>query len=245
MGWGIKSVAEYAVANHHRVAKLLEAVKIERDDDKNIALVSDPGAFQAAIDFLKGSPYRERDRKGNLGTEVHATMEAYVKKQPWPTVSEDAAPYVEQFKKFLDEWAPEFEVAEASVYNRTLKYAGTLDAIAKINYSLPGIGASTVLLDYKTTGSGVYPEAAQQLAAYRFAEFIGMPDGKEAPMPPVDGTAVVWLRPDGYDVVPVVADEKVFRAFRHTIEQFRWMEELSKDVIGIPLPTPKKEEATA
>lgn len=238
--WAAKATAEFAVANHRQVSAMLEAVKLAKDD-KGFLRVTDPDAVQSAIDWLKGSPWRERDRKGNVGTAVHAVAEAYVLGKAAPTVIEEALPYVAQFEQFLADWNPKYELAEASVYNRALKYAGTLDAIMTVDGL--NVTPTRLLVDYKTTGSGVYPEAALQLAAYRNAEFIGMPDGSEQPMPQVDGAAVLWLRPDGYDFIPVVADERVFRAFRYTMEVFRWAEELSKAVIGQPLPAPKKEEA--
>src|SRR3990172_181392 len=80
-------------------------------------------------------------------------------------------------------------VPEASVFNRTERYAGTLDAIATI-------GGRTLVIDVKS-GKGVYPETALQLAAYRWAEFVGVPDGSEQPMPPTVGAAVLHLTDQG------------------------------------------------
>jgi hypothetical protein len=238
--WAAKATAEFAVANHRTLSQMVEAVKLKKDES-GFLRVSDPDAIQSAIDWLKGSPWRERDRKADVGTALHAIAEAHVLGKDMPKVADELAGYVASFSAFIEDWKPRFELAEASVYNRTLKYAGTLDAIAEIDGL--GVKPTRLLLDYKTTGSGVYPEAALQLAAYRNAEFIGMPDGSEAPMPAVDGAAVIWIRPDGYDFIPVVTDEVVFKSFRYTMEVFRWAEEISKSAIGQPLPTPKKEEA--
>lgn len=238
IGWGIKSVAEYAVANHRQLSSMLQTVKLQKTKDEGIYVVSDPDAVESATKWLKGSPYRERDRKAALGTSVHEHAEAYQKGRPFPPARDDVRPYVESFHKFLDDFNPEMELAEASVYNRTLKYAGTLDNISIIN-------DERILLDFKT-GKGVYPEAALQLAAYRYAEFIGMPDGSEAKMPEVDGAAVVHLREDGYELIPVVADENVFNSFRYCIEVFRWVEEISKNVIGQAIvPEGKASDAPA
>ncbi len=235
--WGMKAVAEYAVANHRQLSSMLETVRVRRTDTDGMLLVTDPDAVQAAIDWLKGSPYRERDRKADIGTAVHQAAEAHVLGKPWPTPADDVAPYVEQFHRFIADFEPTWELAESSVYNRTEAYAGTLDAIVMI----PGRGRA--LIDYKTTGKGVYPEHALQLAMYRYAEFIGLPDGTEAPMPEVDGCAVLWLAPDTYELVPVVADAAIFTAAKYVRECFRWMEELSKSVVGQPLPVPTKEAA--
>jgi hypothetical protein len=238
----MKAVAEFAVANHRTVSQMLDGVTLKRQNG-DLLVVSDPNAVQGAIDWLKQSPYRERDRKADIGTAVHEVVEAYVKRRPVPTPIGGTEGYVAAFQQFLEDWKPRYELAEASVYNRKLHYAGTLDAICEID-GLGELGKTAkIMLDYKTTGAGVYPEAALQLSAYRFAEFIGMPDGTEAPMPAVDGCAVVWLKPEGeYALVPVIADERTFTSFRYVQETFRWAEEISKGVIGQPLPAPKKEE---
>lgn len=237
--WGMREVASYAAVNHRVLAAMLEAVRV-RKTPGGLAIVTDPDAVTGAIDWLKESPWRERNRKADVGTAVHAAVEAHILGVAWPEPDEDTAGHLAQFRRFVDAFDPKFELAEASVYNRTAKYAGTLDFIATI----PGRGRA--LVDTKTSGSGVYPEAALQLAAYRFAEFVGLPDGTEAPMPAVDGCAVLWLPggddPDGWDLIPVVADETVFRSFRHVIEVARWQEETSKGVIGQPLPLPSTPE---
>jgi hypothetical protein len=239
--WGMREVASYAAVNHRVLAAMLEAVRVKKTPG-GLAIVTDPDAVTGAIDWLKESPWRERNRKADIGTAVHAAVEAHILGVPWPEPEEGTEGHLAQFARFIEAFHPTFELAEASVYNRTAKYAGTLDFIATI----PGRGRA--LIDTKTAGSGVYPEAALQLAAYRYAEFIGLPDGTEAPMPTVDGCAVLWLPggddTDGWALIPVVADEQVYRSFRHVIEVARWAEELSKSVIGQPLPIPS-DPATA
>ena len=236
--WGMKAVAEFAVANHRVLSGMLDGVRLSKGPD-GTAVVKDPDAVQGAIDWLKGAPYRERDRKANVGSALHALAEAHVLGRPTPDPDPSIAGHAASFRAFLDEWRPTFEMTEATVYSRSESYAGTLDAIAVI----PGLGR--VLLDYKTSGSGVYPEAALQLAMYRHAEFVGLPDGSEAPMPQVDGCVVVWVRADGYDVIPVIADEQVFRSALYVREVMRWAEETSKGVIGQPMPLPKPESVAA
>lgn len=235
INWAARTVAEYAVANIHRVRHMLEAVTVKKDDATGIALVSDPAAMMGAIDWLKGCTYRNREYKANLGSTIHAHTEAYMKRQPFPEPPTDAAGYITAFRQWLADWSPTFEMAEASVFSRTYRYAGTLDAIVRI----PKVGRCVI--DYKSTGSGVYPEAALQLAAYRNAEFIGRPDGREEKMPAIDATFVLWLKPDGYEFVPVDTTEPVFRSFRHAIEMFRWVEEIAQHVIGSPLDPPVEE----
>jgi hypothetical protein len=180
------------------------------------------------VRYLKGLPYAHRDRAADLGTFVHAAIEAYILGKPFPTWPPTVKSRMVRFIQFLSDYKPEFEATEASVYNRTERYAGTLDAIATL-------GNRKLLLDVKT-GKGVYPEVALQLAAYRYAEFIGLPNGDEEMMPEVDGCAVIHLpETPGYDLIEMRADEDVFLAFRYCREVFRWQEETSKTVLlGTP-----------
>lgn len=251
MAWGMKAVAEFAVANYRQLAAMVgSSYRFDRDPSGRIVgILDDPDAVVSAIDWLKGSPYRERERKADAGTAIHAHAEAYALGKPMPEPTPDIAEQVAAFHRFLEDFQPTpvrhdggFWMAEASVYNRTESYAGTLDAIMDI----PRHGRC--LIDYKSA-KGVYAETAMQLAAYRFAEFIGLPDGTEWPMPKVDGCAVLHLHPDagprGYALIPVIADEQVFTAFKYAREVFRWAEETSKGVVGKPIPAPVREQVAA
>src|SRR5690606_26268356 len=129
------------------------------------------------------------ERAARLGTEIHAEIDAFVLGTPRPEPDPLLRPFIEQFRLFLDAFHPEFEASEITVWNRTQKFAGTLDWIARI-------GNRLILGDNKT-GSGVYPDAALQLSAYRFAEFMVV-GGEEQPMPEVDGCAILHLRPDSW-----------------------------------------------
>lgn len=217
--WGMKAVAEAAVSRRGALAEMLADCRTPEACRR--------GEFceycDDAIRWLKGLPYANRDRAADLGTSVHEAIEAHVLGKPmppWPTI---IRPRMEQFVRFLEEWQPEFEMSEASVYNRTERYAGTLDGIAVIQ-------GRRLIIDVKS-GKGVYPEAALQLSMYRYAEFVGSPDGEEVPMPAVDGAAVLHLTDHGYELVDVRADEQVYRAALFAREVFRWQEETSKTVI--------------
>lgn len=212
--WAAKSVAEYVAAN------LAEVNAIAAKDTA------------AAIDLMKGSPWRSRDAAALQGTAIHAWAEAHVLGQTPAPAPEAHQPYLDGFLRFLDEWQPEYEASEATVYSRRYGYAGTLDFIA----TLPGLGR--VLGDYKT-GKGVYGEVALQLAAYRFAEFVGMPNGDEAPVPEVDGAVVLHLTPAGYFLIPVEADEVAFRFFLYAQQVRIFGESVSREVLGSPLSCPK------
>jgi hypothetical protein len=212
--WAAKSVAEYVAAN-------LDEVR---------AIASKDTA--AAIDLMKGSPWRQRDAAAAQGSDIHAWAEAHVLGKQPPAPPKAHKPYLDGFLRFLDEWQPAYEMSEATVYSRRYGYAGTLDAIATID------GART-LIDYKT-GKGVYGEVALQLAAYRFAEFVGMPNGDEVPVGPVDAAAVLHLTPDGYFLIPVTADEVAFRFFLYAQQVRIFGESVSREVLGAPMACPTR-----
>lgn len=210
VNWAKKFTAEYAVDH-------IDALNTLVADDRD-----------GAVDWLKGAAYRERDRAAELGSDVHDAVEAYALGKPFPTWSPMVKPRMDAFVAFLDKYKPVYELTEASVFNRTERYAGTLDAIA----TFPTLGGRKFLFDVKTGGKAVYPEAAIQLSAYRYAEFVGAPDGSEQPLPDVDACAVLHI-PDGreYQFVEVVADQTIFQAFLFAREIYRWASVTSKSVV--------------
>lgn len=223
--WGIKATAEYAVANADRLYAMVKAAG------------GDPDALSGVVGWLKGAPYREREKKADLGTLFHEIAEAHALARPRPVVTPDVAPLVAQFERFLAEWRPEYELAEATVYHVKESYAGTLDGIARM-----GNPARRLLLDYKT-GKDVYDEVALQLAAYARAEGVYLGPGNVAPMPAVDGAVVIHVMAEGYRVVPVDIGDAVWRSFRYVREVFRYQDEIAKTVLSEPMAVPVFPEA--
>jgi hypothetical protein len=232
VSWSAREVAEFAVANHKQLYAMLNGVRLQRSSEGVLlGTISDPDAVEAAVDYLKGAPWRKKESAAKLGSEIHAEIEAYILGRPRPEPPLLIRPLVEGFRKFLAEWQPEFLMSEGTVWNRTESYAGTLDWIAKI-------AGRTVVGDTKT-GKDVYPEGALQLTAYRRAEFVLLPDASEAPMPATDGAVVLHLMAEGtYRLIPVLSDDDCWYAFRIAREMFRFTEELSKRVIGFPMAGP-------
>lgn len=219
--WGIKSVAETAVAKR----RTLVAMTGECETDGKCTPDNWCSSCDAAVRWLKSSPYQQRDKAADLGTKIHEAAEAYKLGKPMPPWPESIAPHMAQYEHWLLAFAPTFEQTEASVFSRAQRYAGTLDAIVTLS------DGRKLLIDYKT-GKAVYPEVGLQLAAYRYAEFIALPDGTESPVPEVDGCAVLHLGPSSWQFIDVRADREVFDAFLYARETFRFMEETSKTVIG-------------
>jgi hypothetical protein len=220
--WSARTVAEWVADNPERVEQLR-------------AMGRGP-----MVNALKEVPWEKRDTAQVRGTDVHALAERLVHGDR-VDVPEHLADYVSSCVDFLDEWRPRPLVVERPVAHRAHWWAGKPDMFA----ALPD--GRVILFDYKTSASGVRPETAYQLAAYSHAEFYAAEDGAEHPIPQADMAAVVWLRPDGYDVVPLRADDSVYADFRH----IAWVAKAAKRAagtkstpghVGDPLPAPSWDE---
>lgn len=224
--WAAKKVAEFAFDQAH-------------------AWLSLPR--EAAVDLLKREPLRFTGGRADVGSAFHEIAESYTLGRPL-----SAAPFdpeirtmVGHFLAFLDAFKPRYVATELSVYNRTQRYAGTADGIIEIGAEVlerfptpweppEGRDFARILIDYKT-GRGVYPEAGLQLNAYGHAEFAGLPNGEEQPLPELDGAAIVHVTEDGWELVPVRLSDELFASFLYVREVFRFLEVLSKECLGTPL----------
>ena len=174
------------------------------------------------LKILKAARYEDRDAAAKRGTEVHALAEQLMLGHE-VTVPDELRGHVEAYVRFLDEWSPEPVLTEVTVVNYTYGYAGTLDMIFSR-------GGQMILADIKTTRSGIYGETALQLAAYRYAE-VYLKDGGEHDMPDVDETWAIWVRGDGYSVIPLNTSQSVFDDFRRVAATARAAKRLSEYVL--------------
>lgn len=209
VGWAARSVAEAAVDN------LVQVVKMARTDKA------------AAVSWLKGQPYAARDTAAALGSRVHDLAERHQLGQDLGEIEPEAQAMVDQYLAFLDDHAPVFEATEATVVNRTLGYAGTLDALVRI----PALGDGLYVLDYKTGKTGPYPEWGMQLWAYANAEALWLPDDTEVAMPEVVGGAVLRIRPEGYGLFPYNLDG-LDVPFLALLQACRWVHGNPESCIG-------------
>lgn len=214
INWAAREVATYAADNLEAIATLDRA---------------------ARIDLLKGSHYRERDAAARRGTEVHGLAEKLINGEEI-TVPEELSGHVDSYMRFLDEWNPTPILVEAVLGNRSHKWMGTCDLICLVDGKM-------ALLDIKTTRSGIFGETALQLAAYSHAEFYIDAAGEEQLMIPIEWCGAIWVRADGYDVVPVEADDSVYRTFRYAQMIAKWQTDTSKTVVGDALRPPTPEAA--
>lgn len=185
INWAANATADYAVNNWDTLTDMGVADRLK---------------------VLKKARYEDRDAAAKRGTEVHELAEHLLKGQE-VTVPDELRGHVESYVRFLDEWQPTPVIVEKTVVNYAYGYAGTLDMVV----DLPD--GRRVLADIKTTRSGIYGETALQLAAYRYAE-VYLDNGDELPMPEVHDTWGIWVRADGYEVVPLQSDAHTFDDFR-------------------------------
>jgi hypothetical protein len=138
------------------------------------------------------------------GRDIHAAGEALAKGEAVDVPERLYGP-AKSYAEWLNAWGVEVTYTECPVINRRHNYAGTFDLLCRID-------GETWLVDLKT-GKGVFAETALQLAAYRYAEALLLPDGTEVEMPVVDRVGVAHVLADTVRLLPVDAGPETFRLF--------------------------------
>lgn len=226
MYWAAKMVATAAVERYGLLGQMI-------DEDGE----------QGAIDWLKASHRRMTNKAADIGSEVHNIAEAHLTMNPAEVedmIDEVTDPMARrklaQVVAFFDYTKPKVIAVEAVVFNRTHRYAGTLDFILDIDHPeiLKRFGTTDsirLMVDLKT-GKGVYAEAALQLSAYANAEFMASLDVEEMTVPKVDGGAVLHVTESSWGLIPVDIGEDAFAMFLAALEMARHMDETSDSLIG-------------
>ncbi|UJQ87163.1 Cas4 family exonuclease [Arthrobacter phage BaileyBlu] len=216
--WAAKEVAQSAVDELGTIVNMV---------------LRDPSA---AVDHLKKAPDRNTRKAADTGTAAHDLFERMAKGETLGRVHPDLEPFVRHFDEFLSVAKPEYHFMEETVWSDKHLYAGSFDAFATIE-------GERVWIDNKTTRSGIHAEVGLQLAAYRFADHILREDGSRVPMPKADGGAVVHVRPEGWQLVPVKCDEELFEIFLHLREVFKYEKEIKGQIVGRPVYSGPAENA--
>lgn len=97
-----------------------------------------PDRLKEARDWLTRAHTRKKDERAEVGSAVHAIIEARllgtplpasvkVGDQEWAMDGPELAPFIENFHRFETDWAPDWQASEMVVANPTIGYAGTLD----------------------------------------------------------------------------------------------------------------------
>lgn len=193
------------------------------------------------VELAKGAHRRVWDRARDDGVQVHAIAQQLVYGEPVETSDpETGEPYGDdvvrmgaQVAQFMDLWgvSPDTALVETACFNEVTRIAGTFDLCGTLR------DGQRWLIDYKTGASGVWPETALQLTAYSRMTHVRIGD-RDMLMPPVDRCAALWVRPDGWELVPVKSDDATYQTFVHAIEVARWAQLRREDVVGDPMPVP-------
>jgi hypothetical protein len=133
----------------------------------------------SAINAGRGYYKQFRDDRAEVGTGVHETVEAeHTGSWNFPTLDEEQARIMQQWVLFNEVYEVRPLYSEATVWNHTHNYAGTLDGIWEVNG--PGTdGWETLIIDLKTS-KNTYNGHWMQGAALRHAEKL-MVKGPERP----------------------------------------------------------------
>lgn len=206
----------------------------------------------------------EKSRRADEGTAVHLLIKEWVLSGGiMPEHGKDLAPYVAAFRQFVADYGltpDSWEMAESTILNHTDGWGGTLDGQVRFSWGrteladdfcarLGKVGSDAVVtLDGKTREGekpAIYVDHALQLAPYRRGEVLLLRDGTEHPLPSTDGAAILQLRPDGYTLRPVLADDATYGAFRKLLGFWEWMQEVGEVAVQVrafPLPEDYKRQ---
>jgi hypothetical protein len=170
------------------------------------------GSEDDAISWALRESDKARDKAADLGSSVHLLADLVGADESHPTgfeVGSDTFPYIEAYRGFLDRYGASNIVSSEHMVWSLNGYAGTYDLLMMLPHlwacrkegecSIAPDTLELCLLDIKTSGKGPYPEWALQLAGYRWADGIMIPGVPDLyPMPQIQRTGVLHLRPDLY-----------------------------------------------
>lgn len=181
--------------------------------------------------FLRSRFDAEWGAKADLGTHVHHMALSWAEGLPL-TDDPTSAPYIDGLEKFYRDHNPDWELLERTVEGAQEghEYRGQFDALGVFDWKGE---RRRGLIDFKTSKSVYFTEDTAQLAAYRYADALTTWADKEVvsrePMPEVEFTAILWLRPDGeYRFVEMNADREALAQFMKLRELWEWQRDLSK-----------------
>ena len=196
---------------------------------------------ELAIPWALKEADKVRDTAASLGSSVHllAELEGIALQGSESAykgfkVSDDTIPYLEAYRSFLDRYSASSIVSSEHAVWSLQGYAGTYDLMMELPTGVTdGSGYEDThhlwLIDIKTSGKGPYPEWGLQLAGYRWADYIVLPnDPVLYPMPQIQRAGVLHLRPDlyldtGWRLIEYPITKALdYRAFLSALELWRW-----------------------
>ncbi len=213
INWAAKSAAEFAVYNIGTVTDLAK---------------KDPFA---AIDLIKRAHTRSSGNAAGRGTDVHGIIERLLNGERDVAVNKDVRPFIVQFQQFATEYKLIPDHNEITLWSDRYRYAGTADGL----WRLTGDGIeepnALAVVDIKTGASGVWEDAALQLAAYQNADYMLFPDGTREKMPVIEHCYAIWIRPDGWALQPLDTGPETFATFLALRRLFDWNKKIAPNAV--------------
>jgi CRISPR/Cas system-associated exonuclease Cas4 (RecB family) len=168
-----------------------------------------PEEYEKLLFEAKNSRSKKSDKALDSGKIAHGWIEKHIGGEDFLLTNEEALSAVNAFLKWEKENKPEWLASELIVASTSQDFAGTLDAVAKIN-------GKTYLIDFKTSKQ-ISPEYYLQTAAYQLClEEMGVKVG---------GRLILRLPKDGKDAeaqevpTPYEFDRDTFI---HLRQVYRW-----------------------
>lgn len=128
------------------------------------------------ISSYAGVPRHILDAAAARGTYIHKCCEMLLwETLDWDSVMPEYRSYVDAFARFLDESGIEVELPEERVFHPVMRYAGTVDLVARVPRQKK---MRRAIIDYKTSLK-LMPSVGPQLAAYLEAQNAGQPADAE------------------------------------------------------------------
>lgn len=207
--WAARLAAEYVVGNLEEVSDMLS----EKDGERK------------AIDRIKGASSRFANKASIEGTAVHHYTELIARsimkneKPQADRMPQGILPYLKQYVKFIKEFDVEPVMIETTVWDDEVGYAGRLDMACKLR----AIDNSLVIVDTKSGASGVWESVSLQQTAYAYApKWYDEITQTFKPMPDIGATYALWLRPEGFALIPVDSTEAEWEQFKRLRESLEW-----------------------
>jgi hypothetical protein len=209
--------AEYVIEKHDKLPALIKSDK------------------RKAIDLIRGAHTREWDKKAKAGTLVHTYVEVVNRalirgeKPRAERVPSEVLPFLKNYVRFIQEFGMEPVLIERVIWDTQVGYAGRLDLAAR----LTAIDKDEIaIIDTKSGASGVYESVSLQQTAYAYAEFMWDEEqDKLVPMPEIGATYALWLRPEGYALIPVDSTDMEWEQFKLLRKSLDWKRQRAKYVI--------------
>lgn len=253
----VNSATEEKAQLQKWVAKLTAEFAIDQMDYLQ-TLKAEGSIRNDLVDFVKTEAKRLKDLASEMGTYQHDVLEALLLDLPIPSIPNhlvdidldgervDLDEISDGLLNFYTDHDVDPELAEATVANPVLGYAGTLDLVATLPHlKLPGSDKVGLrgLFDLKC-GKNLYSAMRKQLAAYERCTEVWVDHlGNKVAMPEVDFCAVVHLRKDydrGYKLIMVPTGDVEFQRFMNAYRTYRDQVEagqkLGGTVLYVPLP---------